>query len=232
MIDLSDEMAALAARLGPPRPGAGRVIQFVAARRGEGTSTVAREFAHVLSHRVEGAVWLVELDVLAGAQFDAIAAAPAVYGEVGEATRASPDGSGFVSVDPPSLRVDGEPWAPGAYLSAYPVGERSFYVVRLRREALFPGQAVSISGAPDYWRALRRHAAYVVVDAPAGERSRAAAAVAPHMDATVLVVGADSADARETARLRAGIEAAGGRCAGAVLNRIEPPPAFLRRLVA
>ena len=72
----------------------------------------------------------------------------------------------------------------------------------------------------------------MVVDAPAGERSRAAALVAPHMDANLIVVGADTADAGETLRLREGLEAAGGRCAGVVLNRIEPAPAFLRRLVA
>ncbi len=228
-VDLSDEMASLADRLAPPRKGAGRVVQFVAARRGEGTSTVAREFARAAARRGEGPVWLVELDVLSGAQFDALACEPAAYGELGDAARASPDDSAFVEVDPPSRRPDGRPWPDAAYLAAYPVGGADFWVVRLRREALTEGQEVRLSGAPDYWRALRRHAAWVVIDAPAGERSRAAALVAPHMDATLLVVAADDADAGETARLRDGIEAAGGRCGGIVLNRAaEPPPRFLR----
>lgn len=215
-VDLSEEMGALAERLAPPRKGAGRAVQFVAAGRGEGASTVAREFARAAAARGEGSVWLVELDVMSGAQFDALACEPLAYGELGEAARASPDGSAFVTVDPPHLGVDGRPWPDGAWLAAYPVGEGDLWVVRLRREALVDGQEVRLTGAPDYWRALRRHAAWVVVDAPAGERSRAAALVAPHMDATLLVVAADAADAGETARLRDGIEGAGGRCAGVV----------------
>lgn len=229
-VDLSDEMAALADRFAPPRRSAGRLVQFVAARRGEGTSTVAREFARAAARRGEGAVWLVELDVLAGAQFDALACDPQAFGELGDAARASPDDSAFVTVDPPSRRPDGRPWPDAAYLAAYPVGGADFWVVRLRREALAEGQEVRLSGAPEYWRALRRHAAWVVIDAPAGERSRAAALVAPHMDATVLVVSAEDADAGETARLRDGIEAAAGRCAGVVLNRAVEAPGFLRAL--
>jgi hypothetical protein len=51
MIDLSAEMAGLWASLGAPAGGAGRVIQFVAARRGEGTATVARELAGFVARR-------------------------------------------------------------------------------------------------------------------------------------------------------------------------------------
>ncbi len=44
-VDLSAEMSELWASLGAPTGGRVRVIQFVAARRGEGTSTVALELA-------------------------------------------------------------------------------------------------------------------------------------------------------------------------------------------
>ena len=45
MVDLSAEMAELWASLGGTSLGRARAVQFVAARRGEGVSTVAREFA-------------------------------------------------------------------------------------------------------------------------------------------------------------------------------------------
>ena len=51
MVDLNTEMADLWASLGTPAPGRARAVQFVAARRGEGTSTVAREFARFAARR-------------------------------------------------------------------------------------------------------------------------------------------------------------------------------------
>ena len=65
MIDLSEEAEALEASLGPAfGAGGGRVVQFVAAQREEGTSTVAREFARHLSARARRGVWLIELDLM------------------------------------------------------------------------------------------------------------------------------------------------------------------------
>ncbi|MDD3836297.1 MAG: sugar kinase, partial [Phenylobacterium sp.] len=61
MVDLSAEMAGLWASLGAPAAGAGRIVQFIAARRGEGASTVAREFAHFAARRAGRSVWLVDL---------------------------------------------------------------------------------------------------------------------------------------------------------------------------
>ncbi|HRD28578.1 MAG TPA: sugar kinase, partial [Caulobacter sp.] len=63
MVDLSAEMAELWASLGGTSPGRARAVQFVAARRGEGTSTVAREFAAYAASRAGRTVWLVDLDL-------------------------------------------------------------------------------------------------------------------------------------------------------------------------
>jgi hypothetical protein len=230
-VDLSDEMAALADRLGPPPPGGARALQFLAARSGEGTSTVARAFADALSRR-PGAkgVWLIELDLLSGAQGEAVATDPDSYGALGAPVRASPDQSVFFDVQPQTVGADGRAWPPAGYLAAYPLGGRRFWVTRFRVDALRPGQQVRVTDAPDYWRVMRAHADWIVVDAPAAERSRAALAVAPHMDATVLVVDAEGDDPAATALVRDQIQAAGGRCLGAVLNRApKPPPGFLRR---
>ncbi|MFT4253393.1 MAG: sugar kinase, partial [Caulobacter sp.] len=51
MVDLNVEMAELWGSLGAPAAGRAHVVQFVSARRGEGTSTVAREFARFASKR-------------------------------------------------------------------------------------------------------------------------------------------------------------------------------------
>ena len=51
MVDLNVEMTELWSALGAPPAGRPHVVQFVAARRGEGTSTVAREFARFAARR-------------------------------------------------------------------------------------------------------------------------------------------------------------------------------------
>lgn len=231
MVDLSEEMAALADRLGPPPAGGARALQFLSARSGEGASTVARAFADAVSRRQNAkGVWLIELDVLAGAQGEAVATAPDTYGALGAPVRASPDNTSFFEVQPQNRNADGRPWPASTYLAAYPVGGRRFWVTRFRRDALKAGQQVRVVGAPDYWRSLRAHADWIIVDAPAAERSRSALAIAPHMDGTVLVVDAEGDDVAAAALVRDQIAAAGGRCVGMVLNRAgAQAPGFLRR---
>ena len=233
MVDLSSEMEALLQALGPPGGRGGKVVQFVSAKAGEGASTVAREFAHAAAAAGgKKGVWLVELDLLRGGQYAAIADDPERYGFLSEATHASPNGSMFFKVEPPMRGVDGRPWANARYMAAHAVGGQRFWVTRFRREALRKGQAVQILSKPEYWDALRGFSDYVIVDAPSAELSRAALATARHMDTNVLVVAADNTDAAAPVHLRDAVERAGGRCAGVVFNRAPAePPAFLRALL-
>ena len=62
MVDLNVEMTELWGALGAPPVGRPHVIQFISARRGEGASTVAREFARFASRRAGRKTWLVDLD--------------------------------------------------------------------------------------------------------------------------------------------------------------------------
>ncbi|MBE7218116.1 MAG: hypothetical protein INR64_06570 [Caulobacteraceae bacterium] len=232
MVDLSADMQPLVERLGAPPAEGARVLQVLAARDGEGASTVARELARALAPRSRRGVWLVELDLLAGAQFEAIAAAPDLYGELGDPVPAAPDGESFFRVDPPVVGADGRTWPDSGYLDAYPVGAERLWVTRLRREALKAGQRVELAGGREYWDALRPHADWVVVDAPAVQRSRAGLVAAPAMDATFLVVSAEHGDPRGPIHVRDALAAAGGHCSGVVLNRsASPMPRFLRRLI-
>lgn len=228
-VDLSEDLQGLVDRLGEPGPEGGRAIQFVSARRGEGTSTVARAFARAAVGLGERGVWLVELDVLGADQFEAFA--DGAYGELGSPVRGSPDDSCFFTLTPPVDWTVAEGSSTATYLEAWPVQGERFWITRFAGERLPPGWRVRLTGGGDYWRALRPYADLIVVDAPAAERSRAAAATAPHMDATVIVVAADNDDPAGPALLRDGIQAVGGRCAGMILNRAPPrPPGFLRKL--
>jgi len=230
MVDLTSEMAELWTALGAPNTGPTRAIQFVAAAAGEGASTVAREFAFFASKRARRPVWLVDLDLIDSPQHGAIAADPGRFGLMGKQSAASPDGSAFFTVQPPMPTREGPAWPDGRFIVAHPVGGAKLWVTRFRREALQPGQSPRAVPMDNYWRALRRYAELIVVDAPAYDRSTSAVTIAPWMDTTVIVVAADAPDAGGAVALRAAIEDAGGRCAGLVFNkaRDEAPP-FLRR---
>ena len=141
MVDLTSEMAQLWASLGPPPPGRARVVQFAAARSGEGTSTVAREFARLAVGRATKPVWLVDLDLMGPGQAAAIAAERAQYGPLGKAAAATPDGSVFFTVQPPARDRAGRPIPDARYLTARPVGGRKLWVTDFRKDALRGGPA-------------------------------------------------------------------------------------------
>ena len=233
MIDLTSEMAQLWASLGPPPPGRARVIQFVSARPGEGTSTIAREFARVAVGRASKPVWLVDLDLLGPGQAASIAHEAGKFGAMGRPAAATPNGSMFFTIQPPMRDRKGRPVPDARYLAAIPVGGRKLWVTSFRKDALRSGQRPHLLPQGEYWKALRPHADLIVVDAPSAKASQAALTVAPFVDFTVLVVAAEEPDTGAPAQLRDGIEQVGGRCAGIVFNRARiQTPAFVRRMTS
>ncbi|WP_421738386.1 sugar kinase [Caulobacter sp.] len=232
MVDLNAEMAELWSSLGAPAPGRPHVIQVVAARRGEGVSTVARELARFTSNRAGRKTWLVDMDLATSAQYQAMAADPERFGRLGPAVAASPDDSAFFTVQPPAPKPDGGVWPDARYLSAHSVGGARLWVTRFNRDALRGRQKVHVIPGAEYWSALRRHAEIVIVDSPSTDRSQSALTVAHHMDQSILVVSAQQPDVRPPAQLRDALAAAGGRCAGLFFNQASvQAPAFLRAIL-
>ncbi len=232
MVNLTAEMAQLWESLGAPKPGQGRVVQFVAATRGEGTSTISREFARFAAGRCKRPVWLVDLDLLANGQYAALAADTARFGELGPPAAATPNGHVFFTIQPPGQDSRGWQIPDAQYLCGHQAGSTGLWVTRFRKETLKPGQRPALAVGGAYWSGLRRHADMVVVDAPAAERASAAIAIAPMVDCTVLVVAAEGDDTRGPAALRDAIEQAGGQCAGLVFNRARlQPPKFLKAIL-
>jgi hypothetical protein len=174
MVDLTAEMTELWNRIGPPPAGRCKVLQFVSAGSGEGTSTVAREFARVAAGQVKRPLWLVDMDLWSSGQHAAIARDPARYGALGPATTGAPEGASFFTIEPPDQDSEGRVLSPGRHLHAHGVGGRQFWVTRFRPEGIDEGQSVEIVRDATYWDALRAHAELIIVDAPAADRSEAA----------------------------------------------------------
>lgn len=231
MVDLTTEMAALWAALGPAPGHRGRVVQIAAANSGEGVSTVAREYARLAAVRARRPVWLIDADLAQQGQLEAVAAEPDRFGRMGKATLATPDGSIFFAVTPRVMDRNGKPVHPARLITARPCLGGRLWVTRFAAEHLRSGQRAEAVGDARYWDALRKHADTVVIDSPAADRNDMAITLAPYVDATVLVVAAESTAAGDPLILRDEIEAAGGKIAGVVVNRSTyNPPAFLKRL--
>ena len=231
MVDLTSEMAALWAALGPAPGHRGRVVQIAAASSGEGVSTIAREYARLAAVRARRPVWLIDADLSQQGQMEAVASQPERFGALGKAAIATPDGSIFFAITPRIMDRAGKPVHPARLMTARPCLGGRLWVTRFAAEHLRSGQRAEAVSDARYWDALKKHADTVVIDAPAADRSDLAITLAPFVDATVLVVAADSTAANEPLMLRDEIEAVGGRIAGVVVNRSTyNPPAFLKRL--
>src|SRR5688572_18129146 len=120
MVDLTSEMAALWAALGPAPGHRGRVIQIAAANSGEGVSTVAREYARLAAVRARRPVWLVDADLAQQGQLEAVASAPDRFGALGRAAMATPDGSTFFAITPRVVDRAGRPVHPARLMTARP----------------------------------------------------------------------------------------------------------------
>jgi Mrp family chromosome partitioning ATPase len=233
MVDLTTEMTKLRASLPPARADRARVLQFVSATSGEGTSTVAREFARVASASGRRPVWLVDADLQRQTQLEAVAAEQDRFAGLGEESSVSPDGSAYFQVEPPLLGRDGQALPPVRIAFAKPALGGRLWITALRTEVLDRDQTLSIDPEPLYFNALRKHASEIVVDSPAADRSDTAVRLAPVADFTVLVVAAEAAQPEAALVLREALEAAGGRVAGLVFNRAQAePPRLLRRFVS
>ena len=216
-----------AMRLGGAADGA-RIMMFTSAVGGEGVSSMAASFACLAARRSEKPVWLLDLDFRGNPQFKAFKAGFARdIGKPGRAFDASLKHTPIFDVSPKT--------ADGRFDKLLTVNEiegLSLLVSRFRGERLRSGQTVSLQNSPDWWKALRQIAGWVIVDAPALSQSSAALTMASMADGIALVVAADHTTPPEVEDARRELEARQGRVLGAVLNRVKADARFADRFSA
>lgn len=195
----------------------GRTVMFIAARSGDGVSSVAASFALLAAEQARKPVWLVDLDLKRNHLFNTFAtgALAETFGGVGPPYSAALKTQPFFSVEPEPL----EPAQGLGLFTAHRVGETRLMVTQFDAARLSSGQGVRIRTQPAYWQAVRAATDWAVVDAPALELASAGLAITSQMDRTVIVVNADDTSPDEVETVRREIEAHGGHVAGVVLNR-------------
>lgn len=218
MRDLRQDLSGLwqAATRITPRSG-GRVLMFMSAREGEGTTSVAASFALMAATRAARMTWLIDLDLRENPLYTAFS--KGVISGVGRPGHPLDASLGAEQI----YSVSGSEKVPAMtkLLTAHQIEGLRLLVTRFRNERLSPGQSVRMRAAPGWWEALRRSSDWAVIDAPALSRSAAGLIYAPLADGVVLVVQAETVGAEEVEDLRAAVEAAGGSVVGVVMNRLK-----------
>jgi Mrp family chromosome partitioning ATPase len=186
--------------------GAGAVLHFVAAAAGEGTSTIAREFALLAATSGRRRTLLIDAarrDLQTARYFNC------------DTARGLIDGI-WIGYEEADLRRV----VPGTSLSvACLVGERSNA----------PADAVTLSGL---YQQLRSQFELIVVDCPAMESGQYSTLLPEETDGIFLVIRAESTRPAVVTHAKALVEQAGGHFLGAVLNaRRNYIPEFLYRLL-
>lgn len=227
MVDLTAEMASLWTALGPAPVHGCRLVLFTSGRRGEGVSTISREFARMAAARARKPVWLVDADMVVQDQVAIIEREPHRFGRPGETVAGSPDGSSFFTILPAVKGADGRQLRPAQFLSAKPFLGRRLFVTRFNSEPLKHGHKPVVLGQGDYWAALRQHAETIVVDAPAD----VAVSLSAFADAVVMVVG-EGGDVSEHLAFQQQLQTEGAPLKGVVLNRSTyQAPRLLRKIL-
>ena len=214
--DVARLFSLLNLNIGGDNPGI--VIQFIGSIRGEGISTVAREFAQICAVHSDRPVLLLDLDLRLDQQFTYFAER---RGREKELRR--PGSAVGLDVDLGQLvRIDKETLGLGAnehLITAHRVGDTSLYVSRvhphIRERKLVP----QMTRAPTCWMQLRHSIAVTVVDSPPFTESFDGLSVSSLVDQVVLVIEAENTRMPVVAELCDRLATQNAPIAGVVFNK-------------
>jgi Mrp family chromosome partitioning ATPase len=174
-----------------PEGGLGTVVQMIAARDGEGTSSLARDLSLIAARETGLRVLLLDIDGIGRKQADWVRQAHQV-----------------------PLNLIGTIAARPADLAILRVGISSFHVGEPQQDIPVPGAAWL-----GILKLLRPRFDLVVVDSPALARSFDGILFAPHADGSILVIEAEVTRTTLAQNLRDRVAEIGGKVLGSVLNK-------------
>ena len=207
----------------PREDGRGQIVAIVSPKSTSGTSYVCRHLAltgaeHYGAHGHR--VCLIDLDLSQQEQSAYFQSenAQSHHGSVHGPYDATFGETPFWQVSPDAVAADGSRQGDGLYCSLHLIAETGLAFTQFQWSQIKHGQAVHVPHVRDYWQKIREHFALVIIDTPAFERSDTALTVIPEADKTVIVNQTSQSESPENADLAARIKAAGGQCAGMILN--------------
>lgn len=196
----------------PRGDGRGRMILFMAAENGSGTSHVVRELSR-LAVAVGKRVLLAQLDLSKGDQYLSFAnpVSQAAGGALSGPYQAEQNGQSFWKVTPAAVGESGQ-----NPMKLYRVGTYGPDLTYFDWTLVRPGQNVFIVQGREYWSSVRDIYDLIFVDAPAADVSEAGLTVAPEADGTVIIAPLNRGSG--SGALADRIKKAQAHCVGTILN--------------
>jgi len=196
-------------------PGEGLVIEFIGANRGEGVSTLARDFALMASQYVDGLVLLLDFDWRHSEHHDYFRAMAPEHPLIapGPPIALETDFGRLLRPFHPSAEVAGARELP---LTFHRLGDTPLVVSRPIPELTDPPRLIN---QPEFWADLRRSVTLTVVDAPPAARSFDGLVICGAMDAVILVAAAETTRVPVIVELHEKLVAQGALVVGIILNK-------------
>ena len=195
-LNLEPEMTALYQSINSRLPDLShKVIQFMSSRQGEGTSTIIRELAKVITMVMGRSVLLLDIDRRHGslrAFFDC--SAPLELDEVVK---------GVLPLDQAICRVE----------------DTSLFVSPLFQHSVLTPQKLGSEAADELWEQLRQRFEYVLIDSPPVTTSSDGLAIARKVDGVIFVVEAEKTRWPVAVAAKEKILSHGGNILGMVFNK-------------
>ncbi len=181
----------------------GRIVQFISANRGEGTTTLVKELARIASEKFQNKVLWITMDP-------------------GPAAGSSRNGQKTASLPPLGDLLRKE---------IRPLGENGVHVSSLRVHTAL--SLIDSRKFAEILSSLRAEYDLILIDSPAASISAYGLTLARNFDGVVLVVEAEKTRWQATAHLRDTIVHKGGNILGVILNkqRFHIPPLIYERLL-
>jgi len=196
--------------------GNGRTILMGSAHSTSGTSYVARSVAYAAAAHytpLGQRVLLLDYDLYKQSQLQAVMNVGPVHGPYDASFGVLPfwQVRAGVHEDSPTL-------AAGSYASLYLQDQSGLAVSVFRWDQIGANQSVKVVPAPDYWAALRRNFAMVIIDGPAVDRTNMSATLYPQVDSVAIVAQSHNSGSAQTLQMAQDISRYGGHFSGLILN--------------
>jgi len=199
--------------------GRGRALMLIGAQPKLGVTLAARKVAESLG---PGAVYAIDLDL----RRNALAQNFSKDNALGPRIDGALNGALFHG----AIDAKGAPLTPPPF-GYHRIGRTRLYVGAVDGRGLPAGSRLVLSASGAYWDAVRDGGAMAVIDAPPLERSKAALALARHMDGVVIVVGAGEGAAPAAIETKRALNKAGADVMGLIYSGASAEVLALDRLI-
>ena len=144
-----------------------RTVLFVGSRSNEGTSTIARQLAKMVSHYMEKSVLLIDLD------------------------RSRPDLHVYPNIKPETVFQDTPAVADQIDQSFRRVEESSLYVMPLFWKTMITPKAIDYAKSASFWNSFKDQFDLIIIDSPPATMFPDGPAIVSKVDGVILVVEAE-----------------------------------------